>query len=107
MTTPRKTPARRKPPTAATSAVLTGKLFTYTTSAGDITLPCLADVKMGVIRKNRNDEAELIFALLEELGDEAAIAVVDELTQFEFAQILKRWQEDSQITVGELVASLS
>lgn len=107
-TTTRKTTTARKPDASAvTSAIFSGDTFTYETSAGTITLPSLSDVKMGIVRQNRDSETDLIFALLEDMADDKAIEVVDNLGQVEFAQLTKQWQEDSRISTGELLASLS
>lgn len=85
----------------------TSETFTYSTSKGVIALPSVAGLPSSIVRKNRHDEGELVFATLEWGADSKSLAVLDELTQVELAEVFKMWQEDSRVSLGELLASLS
>ena len=80
--------------------------FDYDAPAGHVSVPSLAKVKIGLLRKLRKlDEQELAFSMLESLCDEASLAVIDEMDADEFGEFMAAWQEFSGVSVGESSAS--
>lgn len=60
------------------------------------------NVKVGFLRKNRHDdEAELMFKLLERHADEANLEIIDELTFPQLKAVFVQWQEESGADLGE------
>lgn len=57
---------------------------------------------VGFARKNRStDQAELGWMLLERAADEKTLDVIDEQSLKTFEKLMKAWQEDAGIAVGE------
>lgn len=68
--------------------------FHWTSPAGvEIVLPHMNKIKAGIIRRHRKEEpVDFIFSVLEEVGDEAAIAKVDELEASALNDLFEKWQ---------------
>ena len=68
-----------------------------------ITLPKFESIMtVGFARKNRHiEQEELGWMVLEKAADDKALAVIDERPLSEFQDLMKAWQEDSSVTVGE------
>lgn len=65
-----------------------------------ITLPHMKAIKSGIIRRHRKEEpVDFLFSLLEEVGDEPTIALVDELSTEDLNALMEDWQ--SQVSAGE------
>ena len=81
--------------------------FHWTAPNGDeITLPRFDRIKTGVIRRHRKEEpVDFIFSVLEEVGDEATLAKVDDLDQADLNRLVEAWQESA--TRGDSSRSLS
>lgn len=79
------------------------KTFTWTSPDDEkITLPAMGSIKAGVLRRHRKeDPIDFIFSVLEEVGDEATLAQVDDLESTDLNALVEAWQEDGQATVGE------
>lgn len=75
--------------------------FHWTTPSGaEIVLPRIDQIKTGVIRKVRNlSETDQMFTLLEEIADEATLALIDDLTGSELEAMAEAWQKE--VPVGE------
>lgn len=52
-----------------------------------------AGLTSGFVRRNRKNEAELIYTVVEALASDEALAALDEFSQAEFGDIIKAWQE--------------
>ena len=79
-------------------------LFNYEFDDGQrVTLPKFDSIMtVGFARKNRStDQAELGWMLLERAADEKTLAVIDDQSLKTFEKLMKAWQEDSGIAVGE------
>ena len=79
-------------------------LFNYEFEDGqEVTLPKFDSIMtVGFARKNRKlDQAELGWMILERAADEKALAVIDEQALSSFEGLMKAWQEDAGISVGE------
>jgi len=71
-----------------------------------VTLPKFAQIKFGIIRKNRSlPQEEQFFALLEAIADDDTLATIDEATQESMQGLFEAWQKDSGVTTGESTAS--
>ena len=82
--------------------------FTHTFDTGEtVTLPRFKSVMtFGRVRKMRKlDEAEQMFALMEDVCDDAALAVLDERGIDELEGMFTAWQADSGVSLGESQAS--
>lgn len=79
--------------------------FHWTSPTGvTITLPHMEKIKAGIIRRHRREEPiDFIFSVLEEVGDEATIAKVDELESSNLNALFEAWQ--SGVSVGESQSS--
>lgn len=68
-----------------------------------ITLPKFDSiVTVGFARKNRKlDQAELGWLILEKAADEKTLEVIDDQSLKAFEGLMKAWQEDAGISVGE------
>lgn len=75
--------------------------FHWTTPGGvEITLPHMDKIKAGIIRRHRKEEpVDFIFSVLEEVGDDAEIAKVDELDTSDLNTLFEKWQAGA--SVGE------
>ena len=75
---------------------MTTEKFHYKAESGaEITLPRLAGVKAGVIRRHRkSDPVDFIFSILEDVTDEATLALVDDLSTTELNDMFEKWQGD-------------
>lgn len=68
----------------------------------EITLPHFKNLPFGVIRKLRKeDEAEQLFGLVEQVADADTLAVIDTLEMADIEAMFASWQKASEITVGE------
>ena len=84
--------------------------FHYTTEAGvKITLPkFMQGIKTGLVRKIRKLEpGSQVFEIVEAVADEETLALIDELGPEEFGELVKAWQKDAGIDLGESSASAS
>lgn len=81
------------------------EMFVYETDDVRIEIPYAENAKMGVFRRAAaaDDETTMMFLILEGLG--ADMDQVDELTQGEFIEMMKRWEDESAVDVGESLAS--
>ena len=68
-----------------------------------ITLPKFDSIMtVGFARKNRKmDQAELGWMILEKAADEKTLEVIDTQSLKTFEGLMKAWQEDAGISVGE------
>ena len=68
-----------------------------------ITLPKFDSiVTVGFARKNRDkDQAELGWMILEKAADEKTLGVIDDQSLKTFEGLMKAWQEDAGVSVGE------
>jgi len=68
-----------------------------------ITLPKFDSVMtVGFARKNRHlEQDEIGWQVLEKAADDKALDVIDEMPLSAFQDLMKAWQEDSSVTVGE------
>lgn len=55
----------------------------------------------GDLRKNRNDEQELVFLVLEKLVPDDAMAALDALPLKRYEEVLVKWQEASGVSVPQ------
>lgn len=81
--------------------------FNYTTDAGvTITVPSLAKIKAGVIRKTRKLEpGDQMFTIMEAVADEATLAAIDDMDGDELARFTEQWGAHSGADLGESAAS--
>lgn len=80
--------------------------FVFASSAGEVRLPKFGAIKFGVIRRMRKeDPAEQMFMLVEEVATEDVLTVIDDLPQKEIESLFTEWQEDSGVEQGESSAS--
>ena len=75
--------------------------FHWTSPDGvEIALPRMDQIKAGVLRRNRTkDPVDMLFSILEEVGDEATIAKVDELSLPAMNDLMEKWQ--NEVSLGE------
>ncbi len=68
-------------------------MFTWTSPAGvEIALPFMAEVKAGVLRRNRTKEPlDAAFSILEDVADEATLKQVDDLSTDEINDLFEAW----------------
>lgn len=99
MSTTRKRPQDHKKPARE-------DVFEYTHNGRTFTLPPYKSIKSGTIRRLRKLPAtDFAFTLLEELADEDALAVIDDMDTEEFEAMNRAWMEHSGITLGESSSS--
>lgn len=80
--------------------------FVFKSSAGEVRLPKFGAIKFGVIRRMRKeDPAEQMFMLVEEVSTEEVLTMIDDLPQSEIEDLFTKWQEDSGVDQGESSAS--
>lgn len=80
--------------------------FTYESSKGPITIPSMALIPFGVMRKARKlDGAEQTYAVVEAVASPEALDVIDLLTAREFAAFSEAWAAHSGASLGESAAS--
>jgi len=59
-----------------------------------ITLPHMDKIKAGIVRRHRKEEPiDFIFSVLEEVGDEATLAKVDDLETSDLNALFEAWQK--------------
>lgn len=78
--------------------------FVYRTLAGTVvTLPRFKKVvTFGLARRMRKlPDSEQMFALVEEVCDDAALKALDEMDMPETEAFFSAWQEDSGVDLGE------
>ncbi len=71
--------------------------FHWTSPAGvEITLPHMAKLKAGLLRKvRRMDPVDASFTMLEEVADDATMAKIDDLDVGDLNDLASAWQEAS------------
>jgi len=80
--------------------------FHYKVGTKTITVTKLKNLPIGVSRKLRNaSDADQTFGMIEAAADEKNLALVDDLTQEQYAEFQKAWAVDSGIDLGESSAS--
>ncbi|QCW22019.1 tail assembly chaperone [Gordonia phage Yakult] len=83
------------------------KLVTGEDAEGDpvrekVSLPRFKSIPFGIIRKNRAlPQDEQFFTLLETVASEEDLAKIDKAPQSEIEALMKAWQDDSGVNVGE------
>lgn len=78
-----------------------GELMRFETSAGVLKIKKFS-VSTGFLRKNRKEsEIELMFLLIEQHSDEAALEIIDALPLEETTELFNEWQEKSGALLGE------
>lgn len=79
---------------------------TIATSKGDVTLPHPAKIPFSTLRKaNKLPEGEQLFFMFEQLADEAALAILDQLNMAEVLVLHQMWSQGGSL--GESVSSES
>jgi hypothetical protein len=80
--------------------------FHWTSPFGvEIVLPHMSKMPAGVIRKHRKAEpVDFVFSVLEDVSDEATIALVDKLSLPEVNDLFEAWQ-GAAANVGESAGS--
>ena len=75
--------------------------FHWTSPDGvEIVLPRMDKIKAGIIRRNRTKEpVDFIFTVLEEVGDDATLAKVDDLESGDLNALFEAWQ--AEVAPGE------
>lgn len=67
--------------------------YTFVVDGADYTIPSFGAVPAGVIRANRGDETDLLFAAIEHLvTDEDTLAVIDAMVGPVFGEFVQGWQ---------------
>ena len=81
--------------------------FVFETAEGTVlTLPSLAKIKPGLIRKiRRMNDVDQLFTILETILTDDELTVVDEMEYDEFERLNDEWAEHSGVDVGKLRAS--
>lgn len=76
--------------------------FHWTSPGGvEITLPHMARLKAGVLRRVRKlDPIDAMFTIIEEIADDETLAKVDDLEAPELNELAQAWQEASA-SLGE------
>lgn len=54
-----------------------------------------AGLTAGFVRKNRKNDAELLYTIVEALATEEALGALDEFSPERFGEVMKAWQEHS------------
>lgn len=107
-------PQDRKPKAAANAAgaaELAEAVFTFEHEGKSyrFTGPTAALLTPGFVRRNRKNEAEAMFSIMEELTDQPTLAVIDNMTWEQNAAFLQALsahvQDVMQVSLGELSAS--
>lgn len=57
--------------------------------------PTAAGLTSGDLRKNRNNEIELLYMIVEALADESQLEALDALSVERFGEVTRAWQEAS------------
>lgn len=66
----------------------------------EIALPRLDQIKAGVLRRNRTkDPVDMLFSILEDVGDDETLAKVDDLSMPALNELMEKWQ--AEVSVGE------
>ena len=75
--------------------------FHWTSPDGvEITLPRLDQIKAGVLRRNRTkDPVDMLFSILEDVGDDETLAKVDDLSMPALNALMEKWQ--AEVSLGE------
>lgn len=75
--------------------------FHWTSPDGvEITLPRLDQIKAGVLRRNRTkDPVDMLFSILEDVGDDETLAKVDDLSMPALNSLMEKWQ--AEVSLGE------
>jgi len=85
--------------------------FVFTApDGGSITLPLFSRMPTKLIRQHRKkDKLDGVFCMIEDLfaDDPGSLAVIDALPLSDFAEMVKAWESESGIEVGESGASSS
>lgn len=81
--------------------------FEFTGNDGEVyeipafTLSGVPTINAGVLRKNRHNEAELVFLALEYLATPETLAALDESDPHAFGEIMTKWQKHSGATAPQ------
>lgn len=76
--------------------------FHYEFGGKKLTLPKFDQIPFGVIRKMRKESAEeQMFLMFEQLADDKALEVIDEMPTAEIEKLVEAWQKDGGVTKGE------
>lgn len=77
------------------------EMFHWTSPDGvEITLPRLDQIKAGVLRRNRTkDPVDMLFSILEDVGDDKTLAKVDDLSMPALNSLMEKWQ--AEVSLGE------
>lgn len=82
------------------------ELFHYVHDGQEFTLPKFKHAPVRIIRQVRSQsQGEQIFAVLEAMADDAALAVIDSMEAEQFNDFTVAWQKDANVTLGESSAS--
>lgn len=87
---------------------MANKKFTYKVGKTTITLPSLAKLPIGVVRKSRKgDDGEALFVIFETLFDEESpeMKAFDSLDADGVGALMQAWSEFSGVSLGESTAS--
>lgn len=81
--------------------------FHWKTDDGrEVVLPRFNQLPFGVVRKLRKeDEAEQLFGLVEQVADEDTLAIIDTLGMGDIETLFTAWQKAGGVSVGESSAS--
>jgi hypothetical protein len=80
--------------------------FTFESSVGAITVPSMAMVPFGVMRKARKESGmEQTFAVIEAIASPEALELIDQLGAREIAAFNEAWAAHSGASMGESSAS--
>lgn len=79
------------------------KTFTWTAPDGtEITMPSIDALKGGTLRKYRKlDPVDMLFSILEDVGDEEMLAQIDDLERGDLNALFTAWQKAEGATLGE------
>ena len=77
--------------------------YVFTHDGVKYTLPSMAMIKAGVIRRIRNidDEAEAFFALLEGVASAESLAALDDMPMMRLNEVIQGWQDHAGVRLGE------
>lgn len=80
--------------------------FTFQSSKGPITVPSMAKIPFGVMRKARKESGtEQTFAVIEAIASPEALDLLDQLDVQEISRFSGEWAEHSGASLGESAAS--
>ena len=99
-----------KPPTTKPPFFVAGTTFFAQTEDGELSVPLRFKTSLvRAIRDVDGDEIDMMFALLEGLGDKVTADALDDLDIFETTRIVaaffRAWREKQQASVGEALRS--